>query len=68
MLEKSSPFGRELVQRLWKETRVEKVVGSNSSLGLLDGHFFALYCCKNCNDCLKKTVMNQKKKEISHFL
>ena len=68
MLEKSSPFGRELVQRLWKETRVEKVVGSNSSLGLLDGHFSHYIVVKNCNDCLKKTVMNKKRPEISHFL
>ena len=22
--------------------------------GILDGHFFTYYCCKNCNVCLNK--------------
>ena len=38
-----------------------KVVGSNPDASILDGHFFALICCKNCIDvCLKRLKINEK--------
>ena len=34
---------------------------------ILDGHFFALICCKNCIDCLKRPKMNEKEAEDGPF-
>ena len=36
--------------------------GFESRRRILDGHFFTLICCKNCNNvCLKKTENKQKR-------
>ena len=38
---------------LWDETHVPKVVGSNpSTVYWMD--IFHIFCCKNCNVCLKR--------------
>ena len=45
-----------------------KVVGSNPDASILDGHFFALICCKNCIDvCLKRLKINEKEAGDGHF-
>ena len=46
-----------LVQWLWEETHVPKVIGSNPST-----LYFHYICCKNCNDvCLKRPKINDKR-------
>ena len=36
--------------------------GFNYCHRILDGHFFHIYCCKNCNDvCLKRPKINYKR-------
>ena len=44
-----------LVQWLWEETHVPKVVGSNpGALYWMVITFFTYICCNNCNVCLKR--------------
>ena len=53
------------------------VMGDNSCLKgclfesqrrILDGHFFTLICCKNCNDfCLKRPKINEKEAGVGPF-
>ena len=52
------------------------VMGDNSSLrghgfeslrDILDGHFFALICCKNCIVRLKRLKINEKEAEVGPF-
>ena len=31
---------------------------------ILDGHFYTLICCKNCNLCLKRPKINEKEAGI----
>ena len=53
-------MGGTLVQWLWKETHVQKVVGSNHSAA----YWMGTIGCKNCNVCLKR----QKETGDSPFL
>ena len=39
-----------------------------SQCRILDGHFFTVICCKNCNVFLKKTKINEKMPGLVHFL
>ena len=41
--------------------------GFESQCHILDGHFFALICCKNCIFCLKKTKINEKEAGVAPF-
>ena len=41
--------------------------GFESQHCILDGHFFTLISCKNCNVCLKKTENKQKEAVDAHF-
>ena len=34
---------------------------------ILDGHFFALICCKNCIVCLKRPKINEKEAQVGPF-
>ena len=57
-----------LVQWLWEETHIPKVVGSNPSAGYwMDMTFFTLICCKNCIVCLKRPKINKKEAGIGSF-
>ena len=43
--------------------------GFQSQHHILDGHFFTLICCKNCNDfCLKRPKINKKDAGVGPFL
>ena len=43
--------------------------GFESRRCILDGHFFTLICCKNCNDvCLKRPKINEKGAGVGPFL
>ena len=35
--------------------------GFKSRSRILDGHFFTLICCKNCNVCLRRPKINKKR-------
>jgi len=52
---------------LREETHVQKVMGSNPSTGILDGHFFTYICFKNCNVCLKRPKINEKEAGVGPF-
>ena len=42
--------------------------GFESRCHILDGHFFSLICCKNCNDvCFKRPKINEKEAGVSPF-
>ena len=41
--------------------------GFKSQHRILDGHFFTFICCKNCNVCLKKTKINEKRPGMGHL-
>ena len=42
--------------------------GFKSMHHILDGHFFAYNCCKNCNDvCLKRPKINKKEAGVVPF-
>ena len=34
---------------------------------ILDGHSFTLYCCKNCNFCLKRPKMDEEEAGMVHL-
>ena len=55
-----------LVQWLWEETDVPKVVGSNPCT--MDGLFYIYICRKSCNVCLKRPKINEKEARIGPFL
>ena len=58
-----------LVQWLWEETHVPKVVGLNPGTGYwMDMTFFTLICCKNCIACLKRPKINKKEAGFGPFL
>ena len=38
--------------------------GFKSRSRILDGHFFTLICCKNCNVCLRRPKINKKKRPV----
>ena len=42
--------------------------GFKSQYCILDGHFFTLYCCKNCIVCLKRPNVNEIEAENGPFL
>ena len=42
--------------------------GFESRHCILDGHFFTYICCKNCNVCLKRPKINEKRPGLAHFL
>ena len=42
--------------------------GFESQRCILDGHFFALICCKNCIVCLKRPKINEKEAGVDPFL
>ena len=56
-----------VVKWLWEETHFPKVVGSKSALDT-QCTFLHIYCCKNCNVCLKKTKINEKEAGEGQFL
>ena len=33
---------------------------------ILDGHVFAMICCKNCIFCLKRSRINEKETGLAH--
>ena len=41
--------------------------GFESQRRILDGHFFALICCKNCIVCVKSSKINEKEAEVGPF-
>ena len=41
-----------------------KGCGFKSLHHIMDGHFFAYICCKNCNVCLEKPKINKKEAEV----
>ena len=45
----------------------ERGRGFNSRGHLLDGNFFTLICCKDCNVCLKSPKLNKKEAGLAHF-
>ena len=45
-----------------------RVCGFESRRHLLDGHFFTLICCKNCNVCLNRSKKRKKRPGLAHFL
>ena len=42
--------------------------GFESLHHMLDGHFYALICCKNCIVCLKRAKLNVKRPGLAHLL
>ena len=42
--------------------------GFESQRRILDGHFFALICCKNCIICLKRPKINKKRPRLAKFI
>ena len=41
--------------------------GFESQRRILDGHFFALICCKNFIVCVKSSKINEKEAEVGPF-
>ena len=41
--------------------------GFKSRRLILDGHFFALICCKHCIVCLKRPKINEKEGGVGPF-
>ena len=41
--------------------------GLKSRCHILNGHFFALICCKNCIVCLKRPKINEKEARVGPF-
>ena len=41
--------------------------GFKSRSRILDGHFFTLICCKNCNVCLRRPKINKKEAGVGPF-
>ena len=41
--------------------------GFESQRHILDGHFFTIFCCKNCIVCLKRPKINEKGAGVGHF-
>ena len=41
--------------------------GFESRHRILDGHFFTCICCKNCNVCLKRPKIKEKRLGLAHF-
>ena len=58
-----------LVQWLWEEAHIPKVVGLNpGAVYWMEMTFFTLICCKNCNDvCFKRPKINEKEARVGPF-
>ena len=41
--------------------------GFETQHSVLNGHFFTLFCCKNCIVCLKRPKTNEKEAGLAHF-
>ena len=41
--------------------------GFESQRHILDGHFFTIFCCKNCIVCLKRPKINEKGAGVGPF-
>ena len=45
-----------------------KGCGFESQHHIQDGHDFTYICCKNCNVCLKRPIINKKEARVGQFL